>query len=97
MTPEPVRRKAPLTVKGVLYGRVSTARPAAVLAGQRITIQFRSRGSSVYWTVTTVTTTRTGSFSKQIAAAADGYWRVVYPGSSAYAAVTGPADYVDVR
>ncbi|MEW2119536.1 hypothetical protein AB0945_31005 [Streptomyces sp. NPDC005474] len=101
-TPEPVRKGATLTVKGVLQ----EAKPASTVSwtswkaygGKWVQILFRPRGQNTWYLMGSVKTGRNGSFAKGIRAPMDGTWVPVHlePDSRHFAGV-GAEDYVDVR
>ncbi|WP_234354526.1 hypothetical protein [Streptomyces sp. NRRL WC-3618] len=101
-TPEPVRKGATLTVKGVLQ----EAKPASTVGwtswkaygGKWVQILFRPRGENTWYLMGSVKTGRNGSFAKGIRAPMDGTWVPVHlePDSRHFDGA-GAEDYVDVR
>ncbi|TDE39166.1 hypothetical protein [Actinomadura sp. 6K520] len=93
-SPEPVKKGAYITVKGLLYRYMPAGKPGP---GANIHIYFRPKGSST-WTKMAITKTATnGWFNKKFKASQDGTWLARYWGSSTYVGSNQPADYVDVR
>ncbi|WP_141579528.1 hypothetical protein [Actinomadura sp. WMMA1423] len=93
-SPEPVKKGAAITVKGLLYRYMPAGRPGP---GAPVSIYFKAKGSSNWTGVAVVKTASNGWFGKRFKASKDGYWTAVYKGSSAYLRSNQPADYVDVR
>jgi hypothetical protein len=101
-TPEPVRKGATLTVKGVLQ----EAKPASAVGwtswkaygGKWVQILFRPKGENTWYLMGRVGTGRNGSFAKGIKAPVDGTWVPVHlePDSRHFVG-SGAEDYVDVR
>ena len=101
-TPEPVRKGATLTVKGVLQ----EAKPASTVGwtswkaygGKWVQILFRPKGENTWYLMGRVGTGRNGSFAKGIKAPMDGTWVPVHlePDSRHFVG-SGAEDYVDVR
>jgi GH25 family lysozyme M1 (1,4-beta-N-acetylmuramidase) len=92
--PEPVRRGRNLTVSGTLRLAAGTRR---AVAGQRVLIRFRPRGSTVWRTAGTAVTSSGGTFRRTFRAAGDGHWQAVYNGDASRLAARSGSDYVDVR
>ena len=92
--PESVRKGGKLTVGGTLK-RDTTAWKA--FSGQSVKIYFAADGATSWTYEGTAKTTSTGHFSHAFTAAKDGTWRATYAGGTAYLAVTGSGDHVDVR
>ncbi|MEU8309407.1 hypothetical protein AB0C84_38155 [Actinomadura sp. NPDC048955] len=93
-SPEPVRKGAAITVKGLLYRYMPAGRPGP---GAPVSLYFKAKGSSTWTGVAVVRTASNGWFSKKFKASKDGYWTAVYKGGSGYLRSNQPADYVDVR
>ncbi len=64
---------------------------------QSVRLQFRPKGGNTYSTVKTVKSDTTGKLKANFTAAADGYWRWHFAGTSTTPAVTTAGDFVDVR
>ncbi|GAT68478.1 lysozyme [Planomonospora sphaerica] len=92
--PEPAGKGRKLTVSGTL--RLATGTRRAV-AGQRVLIRFRPRGSTVWRTAGTAVTASGGTFRRTFRAAGDGTWQAVYNGDALRLAARSGSDYVDVR
>ncbi|MFJ8009459.1 hypothetical protein [Streptomyces fagopyri] len=95
--PEPVSKGKPITVTGKLARANWDKRVYAGYTNQPVKLQFRKAGTTVYKTVKTVNTNSTGNLSTKVTAAADGYWRWSFAGTSTTPAVSAAGDYVDVR
>jgi len=97
-SPEPVAKGKTLTVTGKL-SRVDWETRGGYhgYAGQKVKLQFRKKGASAYTTVKTVSTDGSGNLKTTIKAAADGYWRYSFAGTSTTAPATASSDFVDVR
>ncbi|MEV4001292.1 hypothetical protein [Actinomadura sp. NPDC049753] len=93
-SPEPVKKGAAITVKGLLYRYMPAGGPGP---GAPVSLYFKAKGSSTWTGVAVVKTASNGWFSKKVTASRDGYWTAVYQGSSGYLPSNQPADYVDVR
>ncbi|MGW6011432.1 hypothetical protein [Streptomyces sp. NPDC055210] len=96
--PEPVTKGRTLTVTGKL-SRVDweTSGGYHGYSAQKVTLQFRKKGTSAYTTVKTVTTDSSGNLRTTVKAATDGYWRYSFTATSTTAAANATGDYVDVR
>ncbi|WP_230884539.1 lysozyme [Planomonospora sp. ID82291] len=92
--PEPVRKGRRLTVSGTLRLSAGTRR---AVAGQRVLIRFRPRGSAVWRTAGTAVTAADGTFRRTFRAAGDGHWQAAYSGDALRLASRSGSDYVDVR
>ncbi|MFI6484253.1 hypothetical protein ACIBH1_40465 [Nonomuraea sp. NPDC050663] len=95
--PEPVRKGRRITVTGVLQGTNTVGTAYGHLNGGRVSIQFRKKGSTTWSTLSTVTTSGKGNFSRAFTAKSDGTWRAVYGGTWSFTKATSGSDYVDVR
>ncbi|MGW1070664.1 hypothetical protein ACWD4F_39970 [Streptomyces aureus] len=96
-TPEPVRKGATLTVKGVLTRADWNTGKYAGFKGQPAVLQFKAKGATAYKTVKTVTTGTAGALSTTVKASADGTYRYTFAGTSTTGTATAAGDYVDVR
>jgi hypothetical protein len=95
-SPEPVRKGAPITIKGQLK-IVDWDRMAYVpYAGRTIEVQFRTPTGS-YRTVKKVTTDRNGWVNTTVTASTTGVWRLRYGGNSIAAGSVSTGDSVQVR
>ncbi|MEU8798307.1 hypothetical protein [Spirillospora sp. NPDC048819] len=92
--PEPVRKGAYLTVRGVLYRYMPQELPGP---GVNIHVYFKPRGSSTWTWMGAAKTASNGSFSRRFKATQDGTWLARYWGNATYAGSNLPTDYVDVR
>ncbi|MEU5240330.1 calcium-binding protein [Streptomyces lydicus] len=96
-SPEPVVKGAPLTVTGALTrANWDTQKYGAYGVGS-VQLQFRKAGTSTYTNVKTVTSDSHGNLKTTVKAAADGYWRYVWAGTSTTSVATATSDYVDVK
>ncbi|MFF0205892.1 DUF5707 domain-containing protein [Streptomyces sp. NPDC005017] len=95
--PEPVKKGRTVTVTGALSRANWDAHKYAGYAGQSVKLQFRTRSSTSYTTLRTVTTSSTGTLRALVTATADGYYRYSYAGNSVTPAVNATGDYVDVQ
>ncbi|WP_405407545.1 DUF5707 domain-containing protein [Streptomyces decoyicus] len=96
-SPEPVKKGRTLTVTGNLTRANWETYKYAGYTGQPVKLQFRKKGTNTYTTVKTVTTGNGGALKTTVKAAADGYWRWSFAGTSTTSTATAPGDYVDVR
>ncbi|MFJ8771243.1 hypothetical protein ACIRG7_03580 [Streptomyces microflavus] len=62
-----------------------------------VKLQFKKKGVKSYTTVKTVRTSSIGTLKTTVKAAADGYWRYSFAGTSTTPAVSAAGDYVDVK
>ncbi|KQX83279.1 hypothetical protein ASD48_08820 [Streptomyces sp. Root1310] len=60
-------------------------------------LQFKKKGSTTYTTVKTVKTSSTGALKTTVKAAADGYYRYSFAGTTTTPAVSAAGDFVDVK
>ncbi|WP_405792192.1 calcium-binding protein [Streptomyces sp. NBC_01506] len=95
--PEPVTKGGTLTVTGKLTRANWDTYRYAGYTGQTVTLQFRPKNSTAYTTVKTLKTDGTGNLRTTVKAAADGYWRWTFAGTTTTAPKTAAGDYVDVR
>ncbi|QNE75774.1 calcium-binding protein [Streptomyces finlayi] len=95
--PEPVLKGKALTVTGKLTRANWNTGTYMGYTNQPVKLQFRKAGTSTYTTVKTVTSSSTGSLKTTVTAAADGYWRYSFAGTSTTPAVSATGDGVDVR
>ncbi|MFD5427708.1 hypothetical protein [Streptomyces sp. NPDC127084] len=95
--PEPVAKGKKITVTGKLARANWDRYIYAGYTNQPVQLQFRPKNSDTYTTVKTVMTNATGNLSTTVTAAADGYWRWNFAGTSTTPAVKATGDFVDVR
>ncbi|SPF01596.1 calcium-binding protein [Streptomyces sp. MA5143a] len=95
--PEPVGRKASLTVTGNLSRADWKTHKYGGYSGRPVNLQFRAAGTSTYKTVKTVTSGSGGAVKTTVRATADGYWRWAFAGNSTTSTARATGDYVDVR
>ncbi|WP_330172348.1 calcium-binding protein [Streptomyces sp. NBC_01498] len=95
--PEPVAKGATLTVTGKLTRANWDTYRYAGYTGRPVALQFRPKDSDTYSTVKTVTTNGTGNLSTTVKAAADGYWRWNFAGTTTTPAAKATGDYVEVN
>ncbi|WP_458243353.1 hypothetical protein [Streptomyces sp. MAI_2237] len=95
--PEPVTKGKAITVTGKLARANWDRRVYAGYTDQPVKLQFRKAGTSTYTTLKTVYSNATGNLSTTVTAAADGYWRWSFAGTSTTSPATATGDYVDVR
>ncbi|TDC62512.1 hypothetical protein E1200_25495 [Actinomadura sp. GC306] len=93
-SPEPVKKGAYITVKGLLYRYMPAGKPGP---GANIHIYFKPAGSSTWTKMAITKTASNGWFSKKFKASKDGTWLARYWGSNTYIGSNTPSDYVDVR
>ncbi|MFF2007580.1 calcium-binding protein [Streptomyces sp. NPDC058195] len=96
-SPEPVKKGKTLTVTGKLSRANWEDNAYHGYATQSVKLQFRKKNSSTYTTVKTIRTSSTGALKTTVKAAADGYWRYSFAGTSTTPAVNAAGDFVDVR
>ncbi|MEW2189709.1 calcium-binding protein [Streptomyces microflavus] len=96
-SPEPVRKGRTLTVTGKLTRANWETFTYRGYSKQPVRLQFRKKGATKYTTVRTVTSSSTGTLKATVKAAADGYWRYSFAGTSTTPAVSAAGDYVDVK
>ncbi|MFH9616858.1 hypothetical protein ACH4MM_24600 [Streptomyces pratensis] len=96
-SPEPVTKGKAITVTGSLKRADWVKHTYTGYAGKTVSLQFRKKGSSVYSTVKTATSSSTGALKTTVKASVDGYWRWTFGGSSTSGTATAAGDYVDVR
>ncbi|GAA0636260.1 hypothetical protein GCM10009547_45660 [Sporichthya brevicatena] len=92
VTPEPVRKGSPLTVKGKLQQAVVSG--WAPFANKSVAVQFRKAGTSTWTTLATVRSGANGVFSHGTKAKAAGDWRAVHKGDKTRAKATSKVDKV---
>ncbi|MFJ5777559.1 calcium-binding protein [Streptomyces sp. NPDC093094] len=95
--PEPVRKGKAITVTGKLNRVNWESLKYGGYASQNVQLQYKKKGATSYTTLKTVKTTSTGALSTTTTATYDGYYRFVYAGNTASAAVSSAADYIDVQ
>jgi hypothetical protein len=97
-TPEPVKKGKTITVSGKLtYANWKSGGYTGGYANQSVQLQFRKKSATTYTTVKTVKTGTAGALKTTVTASVDGYYRFVSAGTTATAAVTSAADYIDVQ
>ncbi|KOV56015.1 hypothetical protein ADL00_27960 [Streptomyces sp. AS58] len=96
-SPEPVVKGRTITVTGKLARANWDKYVYAGYTSQSVRLQFRAKNSSAYTTVKTVTSDAKGNLRADVKAAADGYWRWSFAGTSTTAALKAKGDFVDVR
>ncbi|MFD3611559.1 hypothetical protein ACFWXA_26480 [Streptomyces atroolivaceus] len=96
-SPEPVTKGRTITVTGSLKRADWVKHTYTGYAGKSVSLQFRKKGSSVYSTVKTATSSSTGALRTTVKASVDGYWRWSFGGSSTSGTATAAGDFVDVR
>ncbi len=96
-TPEPARAGKTLTVKGKLTRANWGSGTYTGYAGQKVTLQFKAKGTSTYKTLKTVTTGTGGALSTTTKATKSGAYRFVFAGTSTTAAKSAVGDYVEVK
>jgi acyl CoA:acetate/3-ketoacid CoA transferase alpha subunit len=62
-----------------------------------VKVRYCPQSCTAYSTVKTVTLSPTGTLRTTVTASADGYGRLLYPGTAGDEAVKSAADHVDVR
>ena len=95
--PEPVKKRATLTVKGALTRANWDTGKYMGYTKQPVTLQFKKKGASAYSNVKKVTSDTKGNLKTTVKASVDGYWRYKFAGTSTTPAVTSKSDFVDVR
>ncbi|NVI92537.1 hypothetical protein [Actinomadura sp. BRA 177] len=93
-SPEPVKKGATITVKGLLNRYMPESKPGP---GANIHIYFKPAGSSTWTKMAITKTASNGWFKKTFTASKDGTWLARYWGSGTYIGSNAPSDYVDVR
>ncbi|MFF0517432.1 hypothetical protein ACFYTC_01900 [Actinomadura nitritigenes] len=94
LTPNPGRYGQALSISG----RLGSLPGALAIEGAPLVAEFSPNGKTGWAAAGSGKTTSNGLFRLTTGAAKqDGYWRVRYPGSSAYMALTSNPVYVDVR
>ncbi|WP_327351894.1 calcium-binding protein [Streptomyces sp. NBC_01304] len=95
--PEPVKKGKTLTVTGKLSRANWETHTYRGYTNQPVQLQFRKKTASSYTTVKTVKTDSSGNLKTTVPAAADGYWRWHFAGTSTTPAAKASGDFVDVR
>ncbi|MFC9227598.1 hypothetical protein ACFTZI_01250 [Streptomyces decoyicus] len=95
-SPEPVKKGRTLTVTGNLTRANWETCKYAGYTGQPVK-PHSARRAPTPTTVKTVATGKGGALKSTVKAAADGYWRWSFAGTSTTSTATAPGDYVDVR
>ncbi|MFE2586437.1 DUF5707 domain-containing protein [Streptomyces sp. NPDC059378] len=96
-TPEPVKKGRTITVTGKLARANWETLKYSGYSGQPVKLQFKKKGATAYTTVKTVRTSSTGALSTTVKAAADGYFRYSFAGTTTTPAVSAAGDFIDVR
>ncbi|NEC68500.1 hypothetical protein [Streptomyces sp. SID9727] len=96
--PEPVKAGAPLTITGKLDTQNEDNGQWSALAGARIDIYFRAKGTTTWGKVGAAATGADGRFKKTFTAAKDGDWQAKYDGDD-WSHFSGDSrlDFVDVQ
>ncbi|MEW1546037.1 hypothetical protein [Streptomyces tsukubensis] len=96
--PEPVRKGGTVGVSGRLTAADwERGRYTGLQSRKKVQLEFRAAGSGTYRTVGRAYPDRYGKVAFKAKAAADGYWRLRYPGDTTTAPVLTYGDFVDVR
>ncbi|MEV5603178.1 hypothetical protein AB0L33_17225 [Streptomyces sp. NPDC052299] len=96
--PEPVRAGAPLTVTGKLNTRNEDNGQWSALAGARIDIYFRAKGTTTWRRAGVAVAGDDGTFKKTFTAAMDGDWQAKYDGDEwSHFHSDSRLDFVDVQ
>ncbi|GGX46882.1 hypothetical protein [Streptomyces fructofermentans] len=96
-SPEPVKKGKTITVTGALTRANWETHKYAGYTVQPVKLQFKKKGTTSYVTVKTVTSSSTGALKTTVKAAADGYFRYSFAGTSTTPAVSAAGDFVDVQ
>ncbi|MFH9612042.1 calcium-binding protein [Streptomyces sp. NPDC017448] len=96
-SPEPVKKGKTITVTGKLTRANWDTGTYKGYTNQPVKLQFKKKGATSYTTVKTVKTSSTGTLKTTVKAAADGYWRYSFAGTSTTPAVSATGDYLDVK
>ncbi len=96
-SPEPARAGKTLTVKGKLTRANWGSGTYTGYRGQKVTLQFKAKGTSTYKAVKTVTTGTGGALSTTTKATKSGAYRFVFAGTSTTAAKSAVGDSVVVK
>ncbi|MET8945768.1 hypothetical protein ABZX30_19840 [Streptomyces sp. NPDC004542] len=96
-SPEPVKKGRTITVTGKLTRADWRSGTYTGYRGQAVQLQFRTKGSSTYSTLETVTSGSGGSLKATTKAKRDGYFRFVFAGTGTTGPATAAGDFVDVK
>ncbi|MEU6026685.1 hypothetical protein ABZ825_06635 [Streptomyces tauricus] len=96
-SPEPVKKGKTITVTGALTRANWETNKYAGYTVQSVKLQFKKKGSSTYTDVKTVKSGSAGALKTTVKAAADGYFRYNFAGTTTTPAVKAAGDFVDVK
>ncbi|MEV2197136.1 hypothetical protein AB0I02_40095 [Streptomyces phaeochromogenes] len=96
-SPEPVKKGKTITVKGNLTRANWETNKYAGYTVQSVKLQFKKKGTSTYVDVKTVKSGSAGALKTTVKAAADGYFRYNFAGTTTTPAVKAAGDFVDVN
>ncbi|MFJ3665203.1 hypothetical protein ACIPSE_01985 [Streptomyces sp. NPDC090106] len=96
-SPEPVKKGKTITVSGKLSRADWEAGKYSGYVSQKVTLQFRAKGTSAYSNVKGVTSSAGGALKTTVKATKDGYYRYVFAGTSTTGAATAAGDFIDVK
>ncbi|MFI1483140.1 hypothetical protein [Streptomyces sp. NPDC020747] len=96
-SPEPVKKGKTITVKGNLTRANWETNKYAGYTVQSVKLQFKKKGTSTYADVKTVKSGSAGALKTTVKAAADGYFRYNFAGTTTTPAVKAAGDFVDVK
>ncbi|MFI6278619.1 hypothetical protein [Streptomyces sp. NPDC050988] len=96
-SPEPVKKGKTITVKGNLTRANWDTGKYAGYTVQPVKLQFKKKGTSTYVDVKTVKSGTAGALKTTVKAAADGYFRYNFAGTTTTPAVAAAGDFIDVK
>ncbi|MET7689043.1 hypothetical protein ABZT06_13880 [Streptomyces sp. NPDC005483] len=96
-TPEPVKKGRTITVVGTLKRADWSNGKYGGYAGQKVSLQYRKKGSQTYTTLKSVTSGTGGALKTTTKATADGYYRYSFATNTTTGASSAAGDYVDVK
>ncbi|WP_328494879.1 hypothetical protein OHS59_20580 [Streptomyces sp. NBC_00414] len=96
-SPEPVKKGKTITVTGALTRANWETNKYAGYTVQSVKLQFKKKGTSTYVDVKTVKSGTKGALKTTVKAAADGYFRYNFAGTTTTPAVKAAGDFVDVN
>jgi len=96
-SPEPVKKGKTITVKGALTRANWETNKYAGYTVQSVKLQFKKKGATSYGDVKTVRSGSAGALKTTVTAAADGYFRYTFAGTTTTPAVKAAGDLVDVQ
>ncbi|MGW2286727.1 hypothetical protein [Streptomyces phaeochromogenes] len=96
-SPEPVKKGKTITVKGNLTRANWETNKYAGYTVQSVKLQFKKKGTSTYVDVKTVKSGSAGALKTTVKAAADGYFRYNFAGTTTTPAVKAAGDFIDVN